>query len=168
MTVCLISFDIRPGLESWLALFVATNTHGTDLLMNPSKLTLSNVPNSVLYSHTFRWHIDLLQHLLFLWTTQQVWFYEGQMVGLKQVLEYSDSGRCQTSTRYFRATQVLSIYISYTAKWRVVIILKLTSTSCPSLWLLLCSTYLQYLGSTYFMGYARTYVFLHDSTYEIH
>ena len=36
---------------------------------------------------------------------------ERQNLGLKQVLEYSDSGRCQTSTRYCRATQVLGIYI---------------------------------------------------------
>ena len=47
-----------------------------------------------------------------------------------------------------------------------VIILKLTSR--PSLSLLLCSTYLQYFGPTYFIEYARTYVFLHGFTYEIH
>ena len=32
-------------------------------------------------------------------------------VGLKRVLGYSDSGRCQTSTRYCWATLVLGIYI---------------------------------------------------------
>ena len=56
--------------------------------------------------------------------------------------------------------------VSYAAKLRVVIILKLTSR--PSLSRLLCSTYLQYLGPTYFIENARTYVFLNDFTYEIH
>ena len=41
-----------------------------------------------------------------------------------------------------------------------MIILKLTSH--PPLSLLLCSTYLQYLRPTYFIGYARIYVILHD------
>ena len=37
----------------------------------------------------------------------KTWF----VVGLrKRVLGYSDSGRCQTSTRYCRATRVLGIY----------------------------------------------------------
>ena len=31
-------------------------------------------------------------------------------LGLKRVLGYSDSGRCQTSTRYWRPTRVLGIY----------------------------------------------------------
>ena len=31
-------------------------------------------------------------------------------LGLKRVLGYSDSGRCQTSTRYCRPTRVLGIY----------------------------------------------------------
>ena len=48
----------------------------------------------------------------------------------------------------------------------MVIISKLTA--CPSLSLLLCSTFLQYLGPTYFIENARTYVFLHDFKYEIH
>ena len=42
-----------------------------------------------------------------------------------------------------------------------MIILKLTSRL--SLSLLLCSTYLQYLGPMYFIENAGTYVFLHDS-----
>ena len=32
------------------------------------------------------------------------------LVGLKRVFGYSDSGRCQTSTRHCRPTQVLGIY----------------------------------------------------------
>ena len=32
------------------------------------------------------------------------------VIGLKRVLGYSDSGRCQTSTRYWRPTRVLGIY----------------------------------------------------------
>ena len=48
----------------------------------------------------------------------------------------------------------------------MVIILKLTSR--PPLSLLLCRTFLQYLGLTYFVENKRTYVFLHDFTYEIH
>ena len=32
------------------------------------------------------------------------------LLGLKRVLGYSDSGRCQTSTRYCRPTRVLAIY----------------------------------------------------------
>ena len=34
----------------------------------------------------------------------------GMVLGLKRVLGYSDSGRCQTSTRYWRPTRVLGIY----------------------------------------------------------
>ena len=33
---------------------------------------------------------------------------------------------------------------------------------------LLCSTYLQFLGPMYVTESARTYVLLHDFTYEIH
>ena len=47
-----------------------------------------------------------------------------------------------------------------------MIILKLTSR--PSLSLLLCGMYLQYLGPMYFIENARIYVFLHDFTHEIH
>ena len=32
------------------------------------------------------------------------------VIGLKRVLGYSDSGRCQTSTRYYPSTRVLGIY----------------------------------------------------------
>ena len=39
----------------------------------------------------------------------------------------------------------------------MVIILKLSSR--PSLSLLVCSTYLQYLGPTYFIQYTRTYMY---------
>ena len=37
-------------------------------------------------------------------------FFPCWVVGLKRVLGYSDSGRCQTSTRYWRPTRVLGIY----------------------------------------------------------
>ena len=108
-------------------------------------------------------------------------FAKWYTLGLKQVLEYSDSGRCQTSTRQFRATRVLALQCNRPTSNNdghtlcckvvcgdpgVVIILKLTSR--PSLSLLLCSTYLQYFGPMYVIQYARTYVFLHDFTYEIH
>ena len=88
---------------------------------------------------------------------------------VERVLGYSDSGRCQTSPRYCRATRVLGIYNDrrklcckvvcgdYFKAYLMSIIITVTM-----------STYLQYLGPTYFIEYARTYVFVHDFTYEIH
>ena len=91
-------------------------------------------------------------------------------LGLKRVLGYLYSGRYQMSTRYCRPTRVLGIYND-----RRKLCCKVACgdyfkayTSRPLLSLLLCSTYLQYLRSRYFIEYARTYVFLHDFTYETH
>ena len=93
---------------------------------------------------------------------------------MKRVLGYSDSGaRTRVDVRRVPGTAGLPGYlvfitmdVIYAAKYRVVISLKLTSRR--SLSLLLCCTYLQYLGPRYFIENARTYVFLHDFTYEIH
>ena len=56
------------------------------------------------------------------------WFTETKMtllrpVGLKQVLEYSDLGRFQTSAGHFRATRVLCIYIDKFKETKFPIIL---------------------------------------------
>ena len=81
-------------------------------------------------------------------------------LGLKQVLEYSDSGRCQMSTRYFRATRVLALQCNRLTSnndgrklcCKIACGGYLMLISRPSLSLFLCSTYLQYLGPTYFMS----------------
>ena len=78
---------------------------------------------------------------------------------------YSMFGRTQALLYNVTGLPVITMDVSYAAKSRVVMILKLTSRW--SLSLLLCGTYLQYLVSTYFIEYTRTYVFLHDFTYQI-
>ena len=42
--------------------------------------------------------------------TRDLPFIAWSELGLKRVLEYSDSGKFQTSTRYFTATRVLGIF----------------------------------------------------------
>ena len=82
-------------------------------------------------------------------------------LGLKRVLGYSYSGRYQTSTRYCRPTRVLGIYNDRRKSCCKVACGDYFKayTSRPPLSLLLCSTYLQYLRSRYFIEYAHVHTY---------
>ena len=90
--------------------------------------------------------------------------HDYQQVGLKRVLGYSASGRCQTSTRYCRAARVLGIYND-----RRKLCCKVACGDYFKAYLtsvvITVSTYLQYLGQTILLStHVLTYFFMISRT----